>query len=414
MPPVQSNVAVTSAPPPELASPDPGPSLPASASHPRRQTGGGWLGLRLAVAAVLAVLVLTGGTLPRELRIRQMAAPYAFHLVDWHVARLSERWTRIAAGLLGRRAAIDAGGRAATAAYFSAPAAEREALRPRAEDAIERGLMAVLADAGVGLDVPFARDGRLVFPPPSFTFVSPPRVLVVSRRDRIATVQTELLRPGVSEREAAVLESGIDGEEIVSLVIPTGGLATYPAMVLQATRPADALNAVAHEWAHGYLFFSPLGVRYWSSEEARAINETTADVVGRELGRDLARVLDLEGAAPPVRPDVARGPDRDFRALVRATRVEVDQLLAAGKVDEAEALMNARRDELAALGYSLRKLNQAYFAFYGSYGDAAAGASPIPGRLQRLRARSTSFAGFLLRVGQLTSAADLARAVGDG
>ena len=360
------------------------------------------------LAGVLVALVLTGGTLPRELRIRQAAAPHAFHLVDWHLARLGERSARIAASLLGLRAGLAADDRATVAAYFGAPAAERDVLRRRAEDAIERGLTAVLADAGFGIDTPFADEERIVFPPPTFTFVSPPRVLVVSARDRIATVQAELLRPGVDDREAAELEAAVDGEAVVSLVVPTGGLATYPAMVLQGTRPMNALNAVAHEWTHGYLFFSPLGLRYWSSEEARAINETAAEIAGRELGRELARVLDLTGAIPPPRPGVPLGPDREFRSILRATRVEVDRLLAAGQIAEAEALMDARREELVALGYSVRKLNQAYFAFYGSYGDAAAGASPIPGRLQRLRERSTSVADFLRRVGQLTSAADLA------
>ncbi|MDP8924530.1 MAG: hypothetical protein M3O34_16875, partial [Chloroflexota bacterium] len=283
-------------------------------------------------------------------------------------------------------------------------------LRPRAEDAIERALTTVLADAGFGLDAPFAEEGRIVFPPVSFTFVSPPRVLVVSARDRIATVQSELLRPEVSERAAVVLESAVDDGDVVSLVVPTGGLATYPAMVLRGSRPIDALASVAHEWAHGHLFFSPLGLRYWSSEEARAINETAAEMVGRELGHELARALDLEGAASGAA--ASREPDREFRTILRATRVEVDRLLATGQVEEAEALMDARRDELAALGYEVRKLNQAYFAFYGSYGDAAAGASPIPGHLRRLRERSTSAADFLDRVGQLTSAADLARAVG--
>lgn len=349
----------------------------------------------------------------RELRIRQAASPYAFHLVDWHLARLSERIGRIGAGLVGLRADVDAADRAAVAAYFAAPGPERETLRPSAEEAIERALTAVLAEAGFGLGAPFRADGPIVFPPVSFTFVSPPRVLVVSPRDRIATVQSELLRPAVSEREAASLEDQVDGFDVASLVVPIGGLATYPAMVLQGTRPSDALSAVAHEWSHGYLFFSSLGVRYWSSEEARAINETAAEMVGRELGRELAQKLDLEGPTPRPRTDVPRGPDREYRAILRATRVEVDGLLGDGRLDDAEALMRARRDELAALGYAIRKLNQAYFAFYGSYGDAASGASPLPGRLQRLRDHSASVSDFLRRVGSLTSGADLARAVGD-
>ena len=397
-------MAITSAPAPDSFEPSP--------DAPRR-SGRGWLACRVGLAIVLVALVLSGGTVPRELRIRQAAAPYAFHLVDWHLARLAERSARIAAGLFGLRAGLDASGQAAVTAYFAAPAAEREALRPRAEDAIERALTTVLADAGFGLDSPFAPGDRIVFPPVSFTFVSPPRVLVVSRRDRIATAQSELLRPGVNEREAAQLEAAIDSDEVVSLVIPIGGLATYPTMVLQGTRPADALDSVAHEWTHGYLFFSPLGLRYWSSEDARAINETAADIVGRELGRELARVLGLEGVSSTPRSDVPRGPDREFRSILRSTRIEVDRLLAGGQVEAAEALMNSRRDELAALGYSIRKLNQAYFAFYGSYGDAAAGASPIPGQLRRLRERSTSVADFLGRVGQLTNAAELARTVGE-
>ena len=57
--------------------------------------------------------------------------------------------------------------------------------------------------------------------------------------------------------------------------------------------------------------------------------------------------------------------------------------------------MRARRDELQQHGYQIRKLNQAYFALYGSYGDgfAASPANPIPGpaahpaRAQRLARR---------------------------
>jgi hypothetical protein len=375
--------------------------------QPRR-----WLAFRLALAAVLALLVLVGGALPRELRIRQAAQPHAFHLVDWHLVRLGERAGRIGAELLGLRGSVDADARAAAAAYFAARPADRAALRPAAEDAIERAVTAALADAGLGVGLPIA-GGPVVFPPVSFTFVSPPSVLVVSPRDRIRTVQAELLAPGTTEREAELLERAVDGHDVASLVVPTGGLATYPAMVLQGTRPRDALDAVAHEWVHGYLIFTPLGLRYWSSEDARAINETAADLVGRELAPGIARRLGIEIDAAPPRPDGGRAGDRDVRSILRATRIDVDRLLAEGRVEEAEALMRARREELAGLGYAVRKLNQAYFAFYGSYGDAAAGASPIPGQLRRLRESSASVADFLRRVGRLASAEDLARAVGD-
>ncbi len=369
-----------------------------------------WLSWRLAIAVALVLLMLTVGTLPRELRIRQAAAPYAFHLVDWLLGRLDERSGHIGAGLLGLRADLDRDGRAAVTAYFGATGAGRERWRGDAEDAIERALTSALVDAGFGAGAPWADRGRIVFPPASFTFVAPPRVLVVSPRARIGTSQAELLRPGLSDDDAATLESMVDDSDVVSLVVSTGGLATYPAMVLEGSRPTAALAAVAHEWSHGYLFFSPLGLRYWSSSEARAINETAAEMVGQELGAVLLRELGFGDVQPPPGP-IARGRDREFGTILRATRIEVERLLALGQIEAAEALMRGRRDELAALGFEVRKLNQAYFAFYGSYGDAAAGASPIPAQLRQLRAESASVAQFLRRVGELTGAADLTRAL---
>ena len=41
--------------------------------------------------------------------------------------------------------------------------------------------------------------------------------------------------------------------------------------------------------------------------------------------------------------------------------------------------MEERRPYLNARGFGVRRLNQAYFAFYGSYAEGAAGSSPIAG-----------------------------------
>ena len=99
---------------------------------------------------------------------------------------------------------------------------------------------------------------------------------------------------------------------------------------------------------------------------------------------------------------------------MRATRLETEQLLAAGHVEQAERYMEARRVELEGHGYRIRKLNQAYFALYGSYGDgfAASPRNPIPGLLRRLREQSGSLADFLFRVRTITSVAELRAAVG--
>src|SRR5204863_4135689 len=111
---------------------------------------------------------------------------------------------------------------------------------------------------------------------------------------------------------------------------------------------------------HGYLFFSPLGLRYWSSQDARTINETGADMVSRELGRRIARELDLD-VTPAGRPATPASSDVQFRSMMRATRTTLDGLLAQGRVDEAEVYLRQRQQELAAAGFQIRKLNQAYF-----------------------------------------------------
>lgn len=379
-------------------------------------------GSRLALAAAALILLLAGGAAPPpELRIRQVAASRAFPLADWLLLRLAERGDRIVLGLLGARPAPTDRDRANAASYFAARPADRQPLAEGAEIALERAVAGVLREAGLTAPLPWAVLGHgggsaadeILFPPVSFTFTAPPEVLIVSRRDRVEVVQSELLRPGIPDADAERLEAAADALGYSSLVVPIGGLATYPAMVLETNRPLDAAVAVAHEWIHGYLFFTPLGLRYWSSQEARMINETAAELLSRELGTRVARDLGFE-TTPAGRPAGPPQPSMvQFRAMMRETRVQLDSLLRAGKLAEADAYLQARRLDFLAAGWQIRKLNQAYFAFFGSYGDAAAGTSPIPRQLAWLRADSATPGEFLQRVGRLTSAADLARAVGE-
>jgi hypothetical protein len=381
---------------------------------PVRGRAGAWarVGGQVAFCLAALVLLLSGGAPPAGLRIEQMAASLAFPLVDWHLDRLAERAVRFGPALLGAEPAANDEDRTAVTAYFAATPAERPALAMRAETGIERAVSQVLRGEGLERPAFWAPEGQMLFPPVSFAFTAPPEVLIVSRRDKIGVVQSELLRPGISDADAERLEAEADAQGYSTLVVPIGGLATYPAMVLEGQRPQDAIVAVTHEWVHGFLFFTPLGQRYWSSQEAREINETTAEMVSRELGPRAARDLGVE--SPPTVRSAAPQPSMiQFRALMRETRVKLDALLKAGQVDEAEAYLRARRQDFVAAGFQIRKLNQAYFAFYGSYGDAAAGVNPIPRQLGWLRAASSSPGEFLRRVGQLMSAADLARAVGE-
>jgi hypothetical protein len=94
---------------------------------------------------------------------------------------------------------------------------------------------------------------------------------------------------------------------------------------------------------------------------------------------------------------------------MRETRIRVDELLAEGKIEEAEAYMEERRQEFVANGYGIRKLNQAYFAFHGAYADepGAAGADPIGPAVRELRARSPDLHTFVGRIAPVTTLAEL-------
>ena len=88
-------------------------------------------------------------------------------------------------------------------------------------------------------------------------------------------------------------------------------------------------------------------------------------------------------------------------AEMHETRVTADRLLAEGKIDQAESYMEMRRRFLWDNGYHIRKLNQAYFAFYGAYADqpgGAAGEDPVGAAVRLLRADSPSLADFINRI----------------
>ena len=94
---------------------------------------------------------------------------------------------------------------------------------------------------------------------------------------------------------------------------------------------------------------------------------------------------------------------------MRDVRRQVDDYLAHGQVQSAEKYMQDQRQVLASKGYNIRKLNQAYFAFYGSYADSPTSIDPIGNNLKSLRQQSPTLRDFLEQASGLTSKADLQR-----
>jgi hypothetical protein len=77
--------------------------------------------------------------------------------------------------------------------------------------------------------------------------------------------------------------------------------------------------------------------------------------------------------------------------------------------------MEMRRAMFVENGYRIRKLNQAYFAFYGSYADqpGATGADPIGPALRELRFYSPSLQDYIHLVRGLTSFNEVQAALDD-
>jgi hypothetical protein len=296
----------------------------------------------------------------------------------------------------------------------------QEQLAPLAEAALQAQVSATLAEQNL-------TSGGQPIPPVLYHTSAVPMGLIVSPRDRIQQLTNISVQPYLTVDEQAVLEEQVDAALNVStLVVPIGGVGVYPTMVMRTTALSWQIDTVAHEWTHNFLTLRPLGFLYDSTPELRTMNETAASIVGGEIGmlvmqRYYPELVDAShppiqlASAKPAAPNPdGDTPHFDYRAEMHTTRVTVDAMLAAGKIEEAEAYMEARREIFWQNGYTIRKLNQAYFAFYGAYADipgGAAGEDPVGPAVRALRAGSDSLADFINRISWMTTFEELQAAI---
>lgn len=286
---------------------------------------------------------------------------------------------------------------------LAALVAAQTGLLPQVETILSRQVEAILKEEG------FTVAGR-PFPPVAFRLTDPPTALILSPRDRIEKQHYVGLQPGLTTEQRFEIEQRLDRRgDISSYVTDVGGLGSYPTMVITSDWLPWLVEVIAHEWVHNYFYTFPsnIGWGYQTYPRLTTINETTADIVGEEVGRkvitryypewvDQLPPLDETGQPVPHEPS-------PFDLAMRRIRQQVDRLLAEGKIEQAEAAMEAERLKLVEQGYSLRKLNQAYFAFHGSYATSPASIDPIGPQLRQLRAASPSLKSFLDRVAWLNS-----------
>lgn len=295
-------------------------------------------------------------------------------------------------------------------------------VEPIAEAVLQGQVAQVAADFGLT---------TLGQPIPSILYHSTavPDALIVSPRDHIEQSANISITPGLPVDLQAALEDRVSkGLNVSSLVVPIGGVGVYPTMIMRTTDLKWLTSTIAHEWTHNYLTLRPLGMLYDETPQLRTMNETTAEISGDEIGAEVMRRFypGLQRAArlnldlislPFDKPNAAdmQGTPFDFRAEMHTTRVTADALLATGKISQAEAYMEQRRHLFVQNGYDIRKLNQAYFAFYGAYAEqpgGAAGEDPVGPAVRALRTQSRSLADFINRIAWMTSFDQLKAAVG--
>lgn len=331
-----------------------------------------------------------------------------------YVQRLKTLKSEIEATKAGNRQ----GDLASLEAEFNELEQKRAALENTAERIITRQIRESLTQQGIFNPVDKYIKLKVGFPPINFKLGKPPHLLVVSPRDRIESMREIVLLQEISPEEMENIETKVDELGVSSLVVALGGFGgTYPTFVTNEASLRFTVDAAVEEWLHQYLFFKPLGFRYAldliglaRNYEIAIMNETVASMVSKEIGDIVTENYYPERENNDSQPQAASS-GFDFNLEMRDIRRAVDEYLARGEIEQAEEFMEQKRQYLATKGYYIRKLNQAYFAFYGTYADRPTSISPIGLELKELRNQSASLKEFLDTAAAMTSRQDLIESI---
>ncbi|MFC1979628.1 hypothetical protein ACFLVS_01965 [Chloroflexota bacterium] len=318
--------------------------------------------------------------------------------------------------------AINFGDEHGDLASLQAELDELESQRTALEDKVVRIIVEEIKEtlAQQGIINPFDKYIRLKFNflPIGFKLEQPPHILVVSPRDRIESRREIVLQQSISLEEMEAIETEVDELGVSSLVVELGGFAgTYPSFVTDDASLRFVLDTATEEWLHKYLAFTPLGFRYLldltgisRDYEIATMNETVASMVSKEIG-SIVYGRYYPGNGDGDSKEQPADSKFDFNHDMREIRRTVDEYLARGEIEQAEEFMGQKRQYLASMGYHIRKLNQAYFAFHGTYADSPTSISPIGVELKQLRSQSTTLKDFLDTVAVMTNRQDLRASV---
>ncbi|MCJ7768878.1 MAG: hypothetical protein MUO92_00130, partial [Dehalococcoidales bacterium] len=265
----------------------------------------------------------------------------------------------------------------------------KDALEDGVERIIQKQIIETLKQMGIFNPLDDHLNLEVSFPPVNFELEAPPHLLIVSPRDRIERTKEITLVQDISSQEREEIENAIDELGVSSIVVGLGGVATYPSFVIDSAGLQFTINVAIEEWLHQYLFFRPLGFMYslhlagiTPNSEIAVMNETLVGIAREEIGAVLyqnyySQYLGEVEENNQTETTQSDEPEFNFFKEMREIRLAVDDYLAQGEVEQAEAYMEQKRMFLASKGYYIRRLNQAYFAFYGTYAAGPISVNPI-------------------------------------
>jgi len=406
------------------------------------------LRLKLVVLTLLSLCLLGGSCSPApdfDSSLKSIVKSYHFSIARWESKAIPDELNGLVFGkrervddevqvvveyfsltepiksLESEIAAINAGSKpgdlASLEAELNSLQQQRMALADEVERIIAEQIRGVLAEQGIHHPLDNYIGLKVGFPPLSFNLEPPPHLLVVSPRDRIESMREVTLQPDLSPEETESIEEQVDKLGVSSLVVGIGGLGTtYPTFVTDNASLQFTTNTATEEWLHQYLTFKPLGFLYLldvtgisRNYEIATMNETVVGMVSKEIGTIVCQKYYPDYENSPQQP--AAEPEFDFNQEMREIRRTVDTYLAQGEITQAEEFMEQKRQYLASMGYPIRKLNQAYFAFHGTYADRPTSISPIGAELKKLREQSASLKDFLDTAAVMTSRQDLSLSI---
>jgi len=296
---------------------------------------------------------------------------------------------------------------------------QKEDLEDKVERIIQKQIIETLQQFDIFNPLDSHLNLEVSFPPVNFELEAPPHLLIVSPRERIERKREITLIQEISFEEREEIENAIDELGVSSIVVGLGGMGTYPSFVVDDAGLRFTINVAIEEWLHQYLFFKPLGFMYSlhlagivPNSEIAVMNETLVGIVTEEIGSVLYQNYYSQffgEFAEEARTDMEQSEENefDFYGEMRQIRIAVENYLAQVEIEQAESFMEQKRLFLASKGYYIRKLNQAYFAFHGTYAAGPISINPIGTELKTLRQLNTSLNQFLNTVADMTSRDEL-------